>query len=71
MAYLIQVEQIEREVLTIRGQAAFMDAKAQLPTVEQAVDEFEAWLNSPPDMRPLTTEQIEREELTALMLNRG
>jgi hypothetical protein len=63
VSYLLQVRAIEREALAIQAQAPFVDEGVQLPTVAEALAEFDAWLISPPpDDRSVAPEDIERAE---------
>jgi hypothetical protein len=49
LAYMIQVEQIERGALAELVLAPHLKEGAQLTTPEQAVAEFDAWLTDQPD----------------------
>jgi hypothetical protein len=72
ISYVIQLEQLEREVAALRGQSVHLDAKSQknLPTMGEAQDEFDAWLAEKPSAKSMTPEDLERAELRELMLGR-
>jgi hypothetical protein len=72
VSYLLQIRAIEREVLAIQAQAPFLEEGSKLPTVAEAIAEFDAWLSEDaPEERPLTGADMERAELYEAMGVRG
>lgn len=49
LAYVIQVEQIERRALAEMTLAPHVEEKAKIATPDVAVAEFDRWLMAPPD----------------------
>jgi hypothetical protein len=69
VSYLLQVRSIEREALALQAQAPFMEEGSKLPTVGEALEEFDEWLTSDPDGDgPSTPADAEMAELHALLV---
>lgn len=72
MSYLLQIRAIEREALAIQAQAPFVEQGSRLPTVAEAIAEFDAWLAGDlPDDRPPAAADLELAELHEAMGVRG
>lgn len=72
MSYVMQVEQLGREVMALRGQSVHLDEKSRqkLPSVGDAQAEFDQWLAEEPKTVAMTPEDLEHAELRELMLGR-
>lgn len=72
IAYVVQVEQLLREVDALRGQSLTLDPKERqkLPDADTVQSEFDRWLVEMPEQRALTPEDMERAELRQLTLGR-
>lgn len=71
VAYLLQVQAIERETLAIQSQAPFVEEGVRLPTVAEAIAEFDAALAEELDDEPVLPEDAEMAELYGLLSVRG
>ncbi len=67
MSYLLQVRALEREALAMQGLRPHLDAKTKLPMVDEALAEFEAWLNEVPKESDRTVVDPELAELYDLL----
>lgn len=67
MSYLLQVRALERQALALQGQRPFLDEKAKLPTVDETLAEFEAWLNAVPQAGPARAVDAESAQLYELL----
>ena len=70
MSYLLQVRSIEREALALQAQAPFMEEGSKLPSVADALAEFDAWLIEGDGDQPATPANSETIELHDLLVGR-
>lgn len=68
VSYMLQVRSLEREVLALQARAAFAEEGTHVPSVAEVIADFDRWLTEDAVMsQPLTTADIEREQLFELL----